>query len=299
MTGVQQALLMVNAASGPAVPTAVHPFPITSVGDTMDANLVQGDAAGFALSSGGQISLYPLGVDTHTTSSVWVTPAVAGVGSAFWARVTVVSGTAPDIPGNSAGVWHSLSTDRSWWWVLPDSSVVTSIAAVINVEISTDSGGSTIVASRSGIAVSVRQVAAGTSTVQTIADGLLCDIGLSATGIISSGYIEFTANGEIDFRGGGSLGSIGTTATAPRAWRYPAKWDTSLYCKLTRLSGAALSGGSTTGWNDNGSWSVTGATTGQAVAICKIEISSAPSGSPIIATYTNVQIGYAHDTYTP
>ena len=298
MTGVQQALLMVNAASGPAVPTAVHPFPITSVGDTMDVNLIStNDTSGFGLYSDGVIGLFPYGVDTHTTSAVWVTPAIAGVGSSFWAKVTLASGTAPN--SGTVGSWISLSTDPEWLWWLASASVVASISAVINVEISTSVTGTPVVASRFGIVVSARQVAAGTSAVQTIADGLLCDIGLSATGLSSSGVIGFTKNGEIDFRGDGSLGSIGTTATAPRAWRYPAKWDTSLYCKLTRLSGAALSGGSTTGWNDNGSWSVTGATTGQAVAICKIEISSAPSGSPIIATYTNVQIGYAHDTYTP
>jgi len=277
--------------------TAIDPFPLTIVGDTMDVNASISDAAGFTLSSNGHLTTYTLGNETHTTASVWVTPAVTGVGSAFWARVTLVSGTAPTV--GTTGSWIALSSSRTWSWLLPNPTVVNSLAAVINVEISTDAGGSTIVASRFGITVSVRQIAAGTSAAQTIADGLIQDIGLSATGLFAGGTITFSAGGAIAFRGASSLGNVGTTATSPRAWRYPAKWDTNLYCRLTWISGAPLSGGSDVGWNNQGTWAVSSSSTGQDVAICKIEISSDPSGSPIIATYNNVQIGYAHDTYGP
>lgn len=45
----------------------------------------------------------------------WADPTFSDVGDDYEARLTVNSGTSPD-GGNSTGTFHTLSSDRSWWW---------------------------------------------------------------------------------------------------------------------------------------------------------------------------------------
>lgn len=68
-------------------------------------------------------------------------------GTDYWIRATLNNGTAPNI-GSSLTTWHRLSgtgeADRDWQW--EQTTIGQFLTDSVKVEISTDSGGSTIVA---------------------------------------------------------------------------------------------------------------------------------------------------------
>jgi hypothetical protein len=73
----------------------------------------------------------------------WYNPNTTGIGSNFWIRVTLSSGTTPTGSLNS---WLQLSTNRSWSVARPTVGTNTSVLAV---SIATDAIGANIVATGS------------------------------------------------------------------------------------------------------------------------------------------------------
>lgn len=73
-------------------------------------------------------------------STEWVIPH-AHAGS-YWIRATLDADSAPSA-GPALGSWHALTTTRTWTWTETDSGT---FAGTLKIEIATDSGGSTIVA---------------------------------------------------------------------------------------------------------------------------------------------------------
>jgi|GEM_PF-6890081 len=90
------------------------------------------------------------GANSALDAPTWLTPVEAGVGAGYWVRLTVTSGATPS--GSSAGTWISLAATLSWSWT---RSTVGSTTAVVTLEIASDAAGATVVASRSGIPVTV------------------------------------------------------------------------------------------------------------------------------------------------
>lgn len=75
----------------------------------------------------------------------WGTPNTAGVGSGYWVRVTLTSGTFSASDGSG---WLQLSTTRNWTRSRPTGGIGTT-SCTCTVDIATDSGGVNIVASGS------------------------------------------------------------------------------------------------------------------------------------------------------
>jgi hypothetical protein len=73
----------------------------------------------------------------------WYAPNTPGIGSSYWARLDINSGTAPDGGGPATGVWHALSSALTWDWT---RSVNGTTLANVTLRIASDSGGVTVVA---------------------------------------------------------------------------------------------------------------------------------------------------------
>jgi hypothetical protein len=73
----------------------------------------------------------------------WFEPETVGIGSSYWIRLTVNSGTSPS---GTVGVWLALSSSRSWTLTRTTIGVST---GNYTLEIASDSGGVSVVASAS------------------------------------------------------------------------------------------------------------------------------------------------------
>jgi hypothetical protein len=91
-----------------------------------------------------------------TSMGNWASPTTTGIGSSYWIRFTQTSsGGVSTETGSSRGVWHQLSSQR----IFGLSKVNNGFAnRIYTVEISSDSGGSTIVASKTGVRIDVEIV---------------------------------------------------------------------------------------------------------------------------------------------
>lgn len=91
-----------------------------------------------------------------TSMGNWASPTTTGIGSSYWIRYTQTSsGGVSTETGSSRGVWHQLSSQR----IFGLSKVNNGFAfRIYTVEISSDSGGSTIVASKTGVRIDVEIV---------------------------------------------------------------------------------------------------------------------------------------------
>lgn len=78
------------------------------------------------------------------TGNSWIIPIVAGIGNQHWARLTHNSGIVPS--GSALNTWLQLNTNRSWQIIRTQVGQSTSQCTL---QISTDSNGSIIVATRS------------------------------------------------------------------------------------------------------------------------------------------------------
>jgi hypothetical protein len=79
----------------------------------------------------------------------WTTPTTAGIGSSYWIRVTQTSSSGPSTEyGDSRGVWLQLNTGRTFGVEKTANGLST---RVYTFEIASDSGGSNIVASKTGV----------------------------------------------------------------------------------------------------------------------------------------------------
>ena len=83
----------------------------------------------------------------------WTTPVTAGIGSSYWIRCTQTSSSGPSTEyGESRGVWHQLNTGR----IFGVSKTATGLSArVYTFQIASDSGGSNIVATATGVQYSI------------------------------------------------------------------------------------------------------------------------------------------------
>lgn len=82
----------------------------------------------------------------------WTTPTTAGIGSSYWIRVTETasSGAGVTVYGDTRGVWLQLNTGRTFGI----SRTANGLGyRVYTFEIASDSGGSTIVASKTGVQI--------------------------------------------------------------------------------------------------------------------------------------------------
>lgn len=83
----------------------------------------------------------------------WYSPPAPGVGTGYYVRLTVNSGTSPNgTPTSPAATWLALSSERIFRW---ERSTVGTLNANITLEIATDSGGVSVVASVSGVAITL------------------------------------------------------------------------------------------------------------------------------------------------
>lgn len=78
---------------------------------------------------------------------LWFAPAEAGIGTAYWVRATLTSGSAPS--SGTTGAWQQLSTARAWAYNSGTGGPSSSRSGTLLLEISSDSGGASIVASGS------------------------------------------------------------------------------------------------------------------------------------------------------
>lgn len=83
----------------------------------------------------------------------WTTPTTAGIGSSYWVRATQTSSSGPSTEyGNSRGVWHQISGAP----VFGVSKTANGLSArVYTFQIASDSGGSNIVATATGVQYSI------------------------------------------------------------------------------------------------------------------------------------------------
>jgi hypothetical protein len=89
---------------------------------------------------------------TYVTRSVvngtmpqsWYQPNTASIGSSYWVRLTIVSGSTPG--SGTVGSWLALSSTQTWIWTSATTGVST-VGATVLVEISTSAGGSPVVTS--------------------------------------------------------------------------------------------------------------------------------------------------------
>jgi len=83
----------------------------------------------------------------------WTTPTTAGIGSSYWIRATQTSSSGPSTEyGASRGVWLQLNSQRTFGV----SKTANGLSArVYTFEIASDSGGSTIVATATGVQYSI------------------------------------------------------------------------------------------------------------------------------------------------
>lgn len=84
-------------------------------------------------------------------STLWYSQQLASAGAAHWVRLTVTAGASPDA-GAATGSWLSLSSQRTWTWI---QVAVGNKTATVTLELATDSAGAAVVATKSGLSISV------------------------------------------------------------------------------------------------------------------------------------------------
>lgn len=86
----------------------------------------------------------------------WRSPALSGVGSSYWVRVTETGSLGlTNATGSARGVWHQISTTR-YFGVSTSNTGYGS--KTYTVQIATDSGGSNIIATKTGIEIAAENI---------------------------------------------------------------------------------------------------------------------------------------------
>lgn len=86
----------------------------------------------------------------------WRLPQGAGVGSGYWVRATQTASSGfYSATGSARGTWHALSTTRYFGVSMAPIGYG---AQTLTFEIATDSGGATIVASKTGIVIAAENI---------------------------------------------------------------------------------------------------------------------------------------------
>lgn len=127
---------------GGIVAAAVPPFS-NFVNATVDHTTISptNANAGISLQTDGTVSLNA-GNTVAPTTLAWYTPTVAGIGSSYWARATIVSGSFSS--GSGTGSWIAISGAPGW---NRNRTTIGTTSVTFTLEIASDAGGANIVAS--------------------------------------------------------------------------------------------------------------------------------------------------------
>lgn len=104
--------------------------------------------ASITLGSNGVVSYSGGNTDNTSPGANWFSPTQAGVGSLYWVRATVTSGTATDT--GTFGSWLSLSAGQSWG----QNAAIGSKSTTFTLEFASDAAGANIVKTVTGTVVS-------------------------------------------------------------------------------------------------------------------------------------------------
>lgn len=126
--------------------TVINPINITDIGDvefdpTNPSASIQIDRAGTITVSG----------NTTTAGAAWCSPSGGTPGDTKWVRLTVTAGTNPN-GGSTVSVWHQLSSNIGWVW---SRSTLGTTSATVTIEIAAESDGTPVLATKTGIVVTV------------------------------------------------------------------------------------------------------------------------------------------------
>ena len=92
------------------------------------------------------------GGSTSTTTN-WYSPPATGVSTGYYARLTVNSGTGPNgSPTSPAATWLDLGSERIFKW---EQASAGTLNANITLEIATDSGGVSVIATVTGVSITL------------------------------------------------------------------------------------------------------------------------------------------------
>lgn len=104
-----------------------------------------------SLNTDGSLSASGSG-DTVNVSQVngdsWYAPPTTGIGSSFYVRATLSSGSAPS-SGSGTGTWLALSSARSWTYNSGTGGAVSSRSGTLLIEVSPSATGTPVVCSGS------------------------------------------------------------------------------------------------------------------------------------------------------
>lgn len=99
-----------------------------------------GSSSSITVSSDGVVTVS--GNSQADGSQNWFLPTTSAIGNLYWVRLTTVSGST-GMTGDSRGVWHALSTGRSWTLTLPGVGLIRNFVGTL--EIASSAGGTPVV----------------------------------------------------------------------------------------------------------------------------------------------------------
>lgn len=114
----------------------------TAISPVSDSNFALDPAtatAGWSFNKDGDATRVS-GTAYNPTPDEWADPNTTDIGSSYWIRFTAESGDAVTI--GTLNTWLALTTTRTFYWQVSGGI----LSGVVKVEIASDSGGSTIVA---------------------------------------------------------------------------------------------------------------------------------------------------------
>lgn len=99
-------------------------------------------SAAFPSTATAELAFVTDGIYTATSqaNTNWFTPTTPGIGSSYWVRATLNSGTTPS--GPAMGTWVQVNVNRVW--SLTQAGIGT-VSCVLDLAVATDSGGTNIV----------------------------------------------------------------------------------------------------------------------------------------------------------
>lgn len=126
--------------------------PVDQFGGTMSSTLVPSSSAATATVSfyaDGYLSGSINGTGSNGASGDnWFMPNETGIGSSYWIRATLSSGSTPNNGNPGIGTWLQLNTTRTWGYSSGGGTIGTRTGTLL-FQIASDSGGTNIVASGS------------------------------------------------------------------------------------------------------------------------------------------------------
>jgi len=143
LAGIASGAINMNALHGKsAITIGMSVAPYITAGN---ANTSGSVTASFTLNSNGTCSATAAPItDEANYPANWATSTTTGIGSSYWARVTVTSGS---LTSGTTGSWVQLSSNTTW----SKNTTGTGGATVLfTLEIASDSGGSNILVTKTG-----------------------------------------------------------------------------------------------------------------------------------------------------